>query len=137
MMHSQMPVRSLLCALLMLPLGMPQGVSYMPIPRAMVPILAAFAVKEYNKDRNDSRTYFKIVEILYTKSPVDDPNEYYFNARLAKTGCLKKPGTTMAYRKIQQCREFQGIPQVICHFIITSYHGDTMSLDDKVCDDSV
>ncbi|KAK9391282.1 Cystatin [Crotalus adamanteus] len=70
MMHSQMPVRSLLCALLMLPLGMPQGLSYMPIPRAVVPILAAFPVQQYNKDRNDSRTYFKIAEILYTKSPV-------------------------------------------------------------------
>ncbi|XP_039222151.1 cystatin-like [Crotalus tigris] len=137
MMHSQMPVQSLLCALLMLPLGVPQGLVELRLSDQGVQQAAAFAVQEYNNDQQDAPSYFKKLQVVYAQSPVNFPNVYHLTVALVKTACLKRPGTTMAYVKIQQCPLFPGHPQVTCYFKITSYHGDTMSLDVQMCLDSL
>ncbi|XP_039222150.1 cystatin-like [Crotalus tigris] len=137
MMHSQMPVRSLLCALLMLPLGMPQGLVELRLSDQGVQQAAAFAVQEYNDGRQDAPSFFKKLRVVYAQSPVNFPNVYHLTIALVQTACIKRPGTTMAYVKIQQCPLFPGQPQVNCYFKITSYHGDTMSLDVQMCLDSI
>ncbi|XP_039222196.1 cystatin-like [Crotalus tigris] len=136
MMHSQMPVRSLLCALLMLPLGVPNDLVSLRLSDVKVQQAAAFAVEQYNKGRSDTLTYFKKLRVVYAGSPVNFPNVYLFTAVLVETTCIRLPGTTMAYRKIQQCPQFAGNRQVICYFKITSYHGDTMSYDEQICNES-
>ncbi|XP_039214417.1 cystatin-1-like [Crotalus tigris] len=136
MMHSQMPVQSLLCTLLMLPLGMPTGLSHMPIPNSVAPIAAAFAVIEYNMERHDSATYFKALQILYGQSPADLPNRHNFNARLVKTVCLKMPGSILPYKRIEQCRQLPGSTEIHCYFKVTAHPGGTMTLDVKRCSDT-
>ncbi|XP_039214474.1 cystatin-like [Crotalus tigris] len=137
MTHSQMPVQSLLCALVMLPLGRPTDLSPMPIANGEVARAAAFAVMEYNKDRHDIPTYFKSVQILYGQSQGDLPFKYRFTIRLVRTACVKRPGTTMAYKKVQECDQIPGYLQVTCNFKVTSHQGDTMTLDIKKCSDSL
>ncbi|KAK9391280.1 cystatin-like [Crotalus adamanteus] len=134
---AQMPVRSLLCALLMLPLGMPTNIVELRFSDERVQRAVAFAVREYNVGRQDSLTYFKMQRIAYAMSPVIFPNVYLVTVVLAQTTCLKRPGITLEYRKVQQCPLFPGQLQVICYFKVTSYHEDTMSLDIKICGDYV
>ncbi|XP_039214473.1 cystatin-like [Crotalus tigris] len=136
MMHSQMPVQALFCALLMLPLGVPQDRVELHFSDERVQRAVAFVVREYNIGRQDIPTYFKQLRVVSSESLVKFPNVYFLTLALVQTACLKRPGTTMAYRKVQQCPIFPGSLQVICSFKTTSYHGDTMSLDDKVCIDS-
>ncbi|XP_039214385.1 cystatin-like [Crotalus tigris] len=137
MMHSQMPVQSLLCALLMLPLGVPQNLISLRLSDEGVQQAAAFAVQEHNIGRQATYTYFKKLRVLYAGSPPNYPTVYHLTIALVQTTCLKKHGITLVYVKIQQCPLFPGTLLVKCYFKIISYHGDTMSLEEEICDNSV
>ncbi|XP_039222056.1 cystatin-1-like [Crotalus tigris] len=105
MMHSQLPVPFLFCALLMLPLGMPKCLSDVPVTDAGMQTALAFAVEQYNKDQDDSANYFKKLCLLKAKSQVVTGVEYHLTVRMVKTACKKRTSKTMTFKEIQQCKE--------------------------------
>ncbi|XP_039214444.1 cystatin-1-like [Crotalus tigris] len=134
MMHSQMPVPSLLCALLMLPLGMLQDYPDVPLTDLVVQMSTAFAVQQYNKDRYDSTNYFKELRLLKAQSPVDSPFEYHLTVVLVKTACKKRADKIKSYKKIQQCKALRGNHrQITCAFKVTFRDLVNMKLEVTVC----
>lgn len=76
MAHSQLPCPLfLLCSLLMLPsvllqeVGIPGGISPVPVTDEGVQQAAAFAVEQYN-ERNGKANYFKELRIMKAQSQV-------------------------------------------------------------------
>ncbi|KAK9391278.1 cystatin-like [Crotalus adamanteus] len=116
MMHSQLPVPFLFCALLMLPLGVPKCLSDVPVTDVGMQTALAFAVEQYNKDRDDSANYFKQLCLLKAKSQTDPQVEYHLTVLLMKTACEKKTSRTRPYNKIQKCKKLPGDPQILCYF---------------------
>uniref|UniRef100_A0A2D4LIF6 Cystatin domain-containing protein n=1 Tax=Micrurus spixii TaxID=129469 RepID=A0A2D4LIF6_9SAUR len=67
----------------------------------------AFAVEQYNLNREDSANYFKVFRVLKTQWKIIQV-EYHFMVDLVKTRCKKKVGKIKKYKKIQQCKQLPG-----------------------------
>uniref|UniRef100_A0A182C5Z6 Cystatin n=1 Tax=Phalotris mertensi TaxID=1260334 RepID=A0A182C5Z6_9SAUR len=126
MVHSQLPIRALLCALLMLlPSGVPAMIPGGLSPRAVtdpdVQQAAAFAVEEYNA-RSSNANYFKGLRVVDAQSQVVAGAKYYLTMELAKTKCEKTAGKLKVYKEIQNCELSPGAQQekLTCHFQVWS-----------------
>ncbi|XP_063172981.1 cystatin-like [Candoia aspera] len=98
---------ALLCSLLMLPsallqVGMPGGISPVPVTDEGVQKAAAFAVEQYNERSQDSTNYFKQLRIVKAQSQVVSGMKYYLTVEMVKTVCEKSSGP-MAFNDIQDC----------------------------------
>uniref|UniRef100_A0A098LYE4 Cystatin E/M n=1 Tax=Opheodrys aestivus TaxID=186591 RepID=A0A098LYE4_9SAUR len=128
MVHSQLPIPAplcLLCALLMLPSGLPArivgGLSPKSVSDPEVQKAAAFAVEEYNALSANGH-YFKELRVVDAQSQVVAGAKYYLTMELAKTNCEKNVGNRKAYKEIQNCqlppRALQ--EKLTCHFEVWS-----------------
>ncbi|XP_070806842.1 cystatin-like [Pituophis catenifer annectens] len=96
----------LLCALLMLPSGMPVilGVlSRLPVSDLGVQIAAGFAVEEYNVLSANAH-YFKVLSIVDAKFQVVAGSLFYLTMELGKTNCEKTGSNRKTYKEIQNCQ---------------------------------
>ncbi|KAG8146660.1 hypothetical protein E2320_013780 [Naja naja] len=70
------------------------------------------AVDQYNQDREDSANYFKLLRILDIKARGIALIQYHMLVELVKTTCKKKMGEIRKYKKIQECKELPGNPEI-------------------------
>ncbi|XP_058016564.1 cystatin-like [Ahaetulla prasina] len=127
MARSQLPCPLfLLCSLLMLPsvllqiVGIPGGISPIPVTSEGVQEAAAFAVEQYN-ERSNNADYFKELRIVEAKSQVVEGIKYILTVELGKTVCKKSNGP-MAFSEIQKCELVPSDQQkkLTCNFQIWS-----------------
>ncbi|XP_060538612.1 cystatin-like [Pantherophis guttatus] len=139
---SRLPLPSLLGlfgALLMLSLelllGMPEDLSNVPVTNPGVRKALAFAVEQYNQDREDSANYFKQLRVLKAQSQVDKRDEYHLKVELMKTECKKNANKTKTYKKIQKCKPLQGNQErPTCYFkVIPGSPPNEMNLAISTC----
>ncbi|XP_070806791.1 LOW QUALITY PROTEIN: cystatin-like [Pituophis catenifer annectens] len=128
MVHSQLPIRAplcLLCALLMLPAGMPAtipgGLSPKSVSDPGVQEAAAFAVEEYNALSANGH-YFKGLRVVDAQSQVVAGAKYYLTMELGKTNCEKTGSNRKTYKEIQNCQLSPRAQQenLTCHFEVWS-----------------
>ncbi|XP_060538521.1 cystatin isoform X2 [Pantherophis guttatus] len=115
----------LLCALLMLPSGMPEtygGLSPKPVSDPGVQEAAAFAVEEYNA-LNAHTHYFKELRIVDAQVQVVSGWLYYLTMELGKTNCEKTGSNRKTYKEIQNCQLSPRAQQenLTCRFEVWSH----------------
>ncbi|XP_070807007.1 cystatin-like isoform X2 [Pituophis catenifer annectens] len=127
MARSQLPCPLfLLCSLLMLPsvllegVGMPGGLSPVPVTDEGVQQAAAFAVEQYN-ERSSNANYFKQLRIVRAQSQVVSGVKYYLEVEMGKTACEKSNGP-LPFSDIQKCELLPSDQQekLTCNFQIWS-----------------
>ncbi|XP_039222229.1 cystatin-like [Crotalus tigris] len=140
MVHSQLPVLSLLClcwALMLLPpeltLGRPQKFSLVTPKDAGLQKALAFTVPQYNQKRTNDANYFRLQRVtarskVYTERLI----KYRLKIEVVKTVCEKTTSHTMTYEEIQQCPLFPGqLQNQSCYLKVTSRpveHNMTMKI---------
>ncbi|XP_039222228.1 cystatin-like [Crotalus tigris] len=120
MVHSQLPVLSLLCllcwALLLLP---PESQGVISFPGEYSKVHAknpglkkalAFVVPQYNQDMKDEANYFKMHTVSAGAKEYKG-RLYYIKAIFLNTACKKTAGKTMTFKEIQQCKQRPGKPE--------------------------
>ncbi|XP_070622793.1 cystatin-1-like [Erythrolamprus reginae] len=144
MVHSRLPVPSLLGALLILSLELPVGFPAL-IPDDYVELTfrdggvqkaVFFAQAYFNHDiKPDHPNYFKMseVQMAMARRPLFERDRYFLTFNLVETTCTKTPGERKPF--VYGCSTRPGNPEkALCDFIVEmGHHPNLMTMTEASC----